>query len=136
MSAFVLSAKHLNTLITYANVHADHMAWCVQPSGRELCWADCDHLQAAADILRAENERSVNYRYREQMPTSTVTFRFVDTRAMPPAVSIVKACNCYDYQTCETPDYYGTDAARIVDAIRHTAIAQLPGYEKADWAID
>lgn len=51
------------------------------------------------------------------------------------AVEVLKACDCYDYQSCETDDYHETTAAKLVDRIRKSAIGKLPGYEDAPWGI-
>ena len=32
---------------------------------------------------------------------------------------VVAACDCYDYQSCETDDYYSTPAALLVNAVRN-----------------
>jgi len=40
------------------------------------------------------------------------------------ATQILKACNCYDYQACETDDYYGTKAAKFVNAVREKYLSK------------
>ena len=35
---------------------------------------------------------------------------------------IVKTCNCYDYQACETDDYDASEAAQLVHGVRNTAL--------------
>ena len=54
---------------------------------------------------------------------------------------IVKACDCYDYQACETEDYPSTAAAKYVAKVR--SIAKYKGgkskgkdYDAASWGID
>ena len=55
--------------------------------------------------------------------------------------AIVKLCDCYDYQACETGDsYYETAAGRMVAAIRDTAIgrgglAQGEVYDLMPWGL-
>ncbi len=50
-------------------------------------------------------------------------------------VEIIKACDCYDYQSCETPDWKDTEAYAIMQMLRKRAIYSLPGYEEAAWEI-
>ena len=51
------------------------------------------------------------------------------------ALQALKACDCYDYQAGETPDYNSTPAHDIISQIRQFAIMALPGYEAAAWEI-
>jgi hypothetical protein len=92
------------------------------------------HKQEVGQILVDQNFRSVNYHYEEDYPVREYV-------ADPPAVTlspvaILKACDCYDYQACETPDYWETEAFAIVRAIRNRAIRLLPGYDEAEaWPV-
>jgi hypothetical protein len=51
-------------------------------------------------------------------------------------VQVVKACNCYDYQSNEHPEWEGSFAQALSEMIRGEAIAALPGYDSAAWGID
>ena len=62
-----------------------------------------------------------------------IRFRYENNRS---PVQILKACQCYDYQACETEGYEQTDAQRITRAIAAHAINNLDGYDKAEWSID
>lgn len=100
---------------------------------------------AYADILYAENMRSVLRRYPDddvdsapgpiEKPESIkITLRhFNDIRWVRPAVEILKMCACLSYQSCETDDWESTPAYRLVQAIKEAAIRVLPGYEDAPW---
>ena len=123
MSAFIVHKAHIDALVTFANAHNLLSYQNLTPD-------------AAGDILACQNYRSVNYRYRESHPTPVYRFRF---HSLPPAtelVTILKACACYDYQACETPDYERTEAARLVARIRNKAIELLPGWGDAPWGIE
>jgi hypothetical protein len=50
-------------------------------------------------------------------------------------VSILKLCDCLEYQSCETEDYNETVAYRLLNVIRRAAIRILPGYDDAKWEI-
>jgi len=48
-----------------------------------------------------------------------------------PALTVLKACDGFDYQASETPDYETSLAAIVIRAIRKWAITRLPGYSDA-----
>jgi hypothetical protein len=51
-------------------------------------------------------------------------------------VQILKLCDCYEYQACETGEaYYQSFAHAIIQAIRGKAWRRLPGYDEAEWTI-
>lgn len=51
-----------------------------------------------------------------------------------PAAHVVKACDCYDYQSCEVPDWGAAWANTACSAIREAAISELT--KDAPWGID
>lgn len=117
MSAFIVSDNHILSLVSAAQK-----------------WMDIPDPQMIVDILIAENYRSVNHRYRnERGEPHRIVYKRVPL--LSPVV-IIKACNCYDYQACETNDYKKSGAAAFIDNIRDLAITKLPGYEEAPWGID
>lgn len=138
MSAFLVSDKHINTLITYANLDRYGHQWKLN-DGRTLDSKDSNDLQTAAEILKYENIRSLQARYEDRLEPEekegAITFRFTPVSPKLGAVQILKACACYDYQACESDDYDQSDAKKIVDSIRYQAINSLPKYEEAEWEI-
>lgn len=145
MSAFVVSHKHINALLTFAS-RARY--GCAVYFNHALVFdlKDPAACQQAAEILLAENVRSVNHRYPdtvghpENLPGvlaengQAIVFRPVYPMISP--LVALKACSCYDYQACETDDYPTRLAAKIIDTIRHNAISRLPGYDEAPWGLD
>ena len=124
MSAFIVSDKHINTLVTFAG-HRNVVAYYGNPT-RSISVAGNE--QASAELLLAENTRSVNYRYKEECPVTPITFEFIDGVN---AVGILKACDGLAYQSCETADWEQTDAFALIEAIRSRATQELPGYDAA-----
>jgi hypothetical protein len=124
MSAFIVGAKHIDALLTFANAHD---AW-LYPYGRA---SDTEKLSIVGNVLLAENYRSVNHRYPgdAQPYDNSYVFRFYQHPITP--IEALKACACYDYQACETDNYESTDAAKLIRAIRDTAIRELPGWDQA-----
>lgn len=125
MSAFLVSERHINTLVTWA------ARYKVSTVNRAKL----------ADMLVAANLDSLGDRYTECQAEAELaaSYRFHPTR-LPRATQIVKACDCYDYQACEVMDYDATLAARFVDNIRNRAIAMGgkqsgPDYDRCAWEI-
>jgi hypothetical protein len=51
-------------------------------------------------------------------------------------VTVIKACHCYAYQSCEVSDWDTSWAKAATDALERCAVRHLPGYEEAPWGID
>ena len=126
MSAIIVSEKHINALVTYAvsnNLlgYYDSQAYVI-PTADE-----------AAAFLTERNYDSVNARYGEDTEAFKAPY---EADAKPrSAMQIVKACDYYDYQACEAPNYEETTAARLIQRIRTHAISNNPEYVEADWEI-
>jgi len=121
MSAFIVSDATIDALVTYA------------VGGGSWRAIDCDP-QEAGQILVNENYRSCNHRYRGEHGEPHVYSWKPYARPLS-AVEVIKLCNHYDYQACETDDYEQTQAAAIIRRIRDKAIYSLPGYDEAPWGL-
>ena len=93
-----------------------------------------------ANALLAENYKSVAYRYDkqenyppEEFDSVTVTLGEVLRANQIPAINILTAVECLEYQSCECPNWDDTYAKRICDAIRSLAIRRLPGKSTTNW---
>jgi len=147
MSAFIVSHDHIDALLSFAKDKRmkDRLGYFIQPSR-----ADLFDWTAIGQVLLAENERSVCHRYPDCTPTDApgkigeeaISYRFryfepfLQMAHAKKMVWIIKNCDCFDYQACETDDYPTTIAHRIIEAIRAEAIRCLPDYDAAPWGID
>lgn len=146
MSAFVVSHDHIDALLTFADMKRmkDRLGYCVNRGKEQLGWTDLGR------VLLAENERSVCHRYPDCTPgnmpgtigeeaigykfkTFQEAFRMQHTQL---CIWIIKACNCFDYQACETEDYEQSIAHAMIKSIQSEAIRCLPGYDDAPWDIN
>jgi hypothetical protein len=132
MSAFVVSDKHINTLITWA--YNNKVQYYKDR------WVDINQTPThAANTLYAENVRSVNSRYNERSKTQYDRFRFVPVQDLPDAIGIIKLCHCLQYQSCEHKGWDKSEAKKLLQAIEEYAMRALPGFEKAynaaEWSI-
>ena len=129
MSAFIVSEKHINTLVTWAAENGIEYKGCAVKG----------HEQGFVSMLLRENIRSVNYRYGESLKPSDFNIGGVNIYRFQPApldpaeydddkhqlAQIVKACNGYDYQACETDDYFGTPTGVFVATMRDECLRRL-----------
>ena len=86
-------------------------------------------------MLAAANYASVNFRYDEKEPMDAIS-RFRPPRKPLTAVQVLKAISCYEYQSCEPPDWKQSEAHAFCKALEAATIQHLPGYEEAEWGID
>lgn len=110
-------------------VDLNHIAYLVQAAGLPSIEAE----QQAGQMLWDENVKSVRYRYpkhtvdREVYPVDTPRFPGFDP------VQVIKACECYAYQSCEPPEWEESDAYAFVEGLKRDVCDRLPGYDKAAW---
>ncbi len=152
MSAFICGPDHLIALAVFA-AGKDRYGYRVDPryldgAAKLEAYNEGELASAYADILYAENIRSVLHRYPddtfdtapgliekpEHIAVSPAAFRMNKYR-LPP-LSILKMCDCLEYQSCENEDYRTTPAYALLTAIRKAAIHALPGYDGAPWEYD
>lgn len=144
MSAFVVSHDHIDALLSFASKRDTYgtVSYYVKETGRRVD-ITTENATEVGRILLTENERSIYARYTDCRPgddnkpgtigedEANYAFRPWPFNAPLSAVSILKACSCFDYQACETDDYEDSLAATIIEAIRGRAINRLPGYDDA-----
>lgn len=131
MSAFVVSPTHIDALLTFAQRPQYEAPACYYKGSVKVTFYD--NLNAIGQILLDENVRSVNFRYTEQ--TDSPAYLYHPYRGNLPPVQIIKACDCLNYQSCETDDWKDTEAHLILDTIRERAINELPGMDEAEWEL-
>jgi hypothetical protein len=146
MSAFVVSHDHIDALLTFASDKRiiDDLGYFVNRGATKLTPSEIGR------VLLAENERSVCHRYPDCTPgdapgkigEEAVNYnfhRFSEFDRMQHAQKcawVLKACQCFDYQACETDDYEQSIAHQIIRRIEARVIESLPYYEEAPWGID
>lgn len=132
MSAFILDENHIRVIISYA---IENGARISHPTTYGL-WVDVtpEHGQ----ILVDENYASVNYRYDKNNEPYTYQHKPVHKNF----VQVIKAVDCYVYQSCEHPQFYRSQAYEIVQAIKEQAFRKMLNdnykeeYDRAKWSIE
>jgi hypothetical protein len=127
MSAFQLESEHIAAMIRAGMAYNRGHLWFKQ---RRYNDSDTEEL---FDLLAQENVKSLCARYG---PRDCEPVKFQRGNGIISPVELLKACSCYDYQSCEHDDYYTSKAYELVEQIRHAAISSLPGYDKAPWGIN
>ena len=130
MSAYIVGNAHINAMLQSADPHYEGDGPSYYWEGERHYFSG--HKHEIGQILIDENFRSVNYRYGED--STPDTFQSILLRNYSP-VEIIKACHCYEYQSCETDDWEESEAFAIVRVLKGRAIRRLPGYNASQWNI-
>jgi len=130
MSAFMCSDLHILSLLRFAETSRYGVYYTHNGIRRKL---EDGALDRAAKVLHAANASSVNYRYAH----NTVVQEPLSYRRVPllDALTVIKLCHRYAYQSGEHDSWSISEAKFIVDAIMSSATTRLPGYDAAPWGI-
>jgi hypothetical protein len=147
MSAYVVDRNHIAYLVQSALDVARRGGcksfrwWGADDESHELPFGDQEAADKLGQLIWDENIRSVLHRYpqdtRETMPGpigEDFVYRHDFTMCYDFNVAaILRACHCWEYQTCETPDHKKTAAWAFVDALQRSVASHVPGYKDAAW---
>ena len=147
MSAYIVDRHHILYLIAAALQAERGSDFYYYHEGKSHRLDRCDYESAAdaANMLRQENINSIQHRYPDTQDSLEnapgpigETFVIRESEINPFAfridpVQVLKSISCYEYQSCEHPEWEASEAFAFVDALRSTYIAQLPGYDDAEW---
>ena len=145
MSAWIVTRAHIDVLVLASvqfTVPLDDTG-----SARPVPLSS-QALAAAGAELWAENHRSVHHRYDEH--SAPPTYGPPTAEVLLDPVTVVKAIDCYVYQSCEHPGWPGSRAARYCQRLRAAVMTGLPvaavggepgrpypaGWDAAPWGID
>lgn len=156
MSAFVVTTDHIDLIVTAATVAHHGITVYYKPAEggpEDVLRLDRSTMHEngteAGRRLYVENIKSVQHRYPndetindlpgliEKVAPEDYRFRQVHDITVTTPVALLKALDCYTYQSCEHPGWESSWAARYVDHARASMIACLPGYNDANtWDYD
>ena len=109
MSAFVVANGHIDVLI---NAVAQYGV------------LDGKDPRELGQMLWRENHRSVNARYGERTRTPSYRLKITEARLHP--VAVLRAINCYLYQTCEHRSWSTSKARGLTTALTDAIQARHP----------
>lgn len=138
MSAYVVDRDHIWFLVQCAceyelgcGTTQRHQYRKTSPNAERL---------ALGQMLWRENLASVSSRYPEgSLPGPTnETYDLADGGIISEwptidPVQAIKSARCYAYQSCEHDGWSESSARALIDDIVAAAIADLPGYDAAEW---
>ena len=134
MSAYIVGHDHIDALLTFATADDPQafgpISYRLEPSGNRV-EITATNATDVGRILLTENERSVEHRSRATTicPARSARKRLATRSARsenPSAGRDLKACDCFEYQACETDDYRSrTPTGSLTRSSR--PISRLPG---------
>ena len=154
MSAYIVDKEHIVYLVQAA------MSRAMNPHGGSFSWVwDCDretgvykrdtiacndyaHAAEVGNMLWLENVKSVSARYPGESSGKlpgpiggSFVIESADITHWPQIepVQVLKACDCYAYQTCEHDEWKDSQAHAFIERLRSAAVHALPGYDAAEW---
>lgn len=142
MSAFVVGKPHIDAMIQLgrrSNKNPYTLAWYHNGTRYEL---QHDTEARVGRMLIDECVKSVSYRYpsaTNELPGPVSQYWQGDYTApsyfgrQPTPLEGLKLISCYEYQSCEHPEWPASEAAAFCVRLRGALIAQLPGYDDAPW---
>lgn len=145
MSAFVLDKSHISAMLRKGLRRYQYgcLRWQHNEKQHLLTNETADQV---GQMLLDENVKSVSYRYQgdtlaelpgrlDQEWLIPFTCNRSSFAKIPTAVECLKLISCYEYQSCEHPDWEESEAHAFCHALQKRAIITLPGYEDApyDW---
>lgn len=118
MSAFLVSKKHIDTLVSAA----------VQYGTMGVR----GHETAVGQRLWEANVKSLNAHFGSKVEKRTYEF---EKALVPEPVEVLKAIQCYEYQSGDFPGYDKSEAAKLCASLTAKAVTKLPGYDDAPWGL-
>jgi len=132
MSSFIVTAAHINAIVTAATKTSDGRGVSYYFKG-DTTYINAETAEFIARTLYIENVRSVNYRYNERTRFNGFAFELDTVKRSP--IAIIKLVNSLEYQSCERPDFAKSEAKAILTAISTAMVRQIDGYNGAAWTI-
>jgi hypothetical protein len=146
MSAYIVSRKHIEYLVMAAmsqRITRGHLLWWFNnDQHNELRSGDYDKAVKVGQMLWDENIKSVLCRYPEDTKETAPgpcgeNYVFALSDNAPwlefDPVQVLKACDCYEYQSCEHDEWKSSEAFDFINRLRQHAWSSIKGYEDAAW---
>jgi len=139
MSAFIVSD---NNVLIIAIAHLAEYNY--DGSNTIQKYPSVTEVVAEARALLQENYNSYNERYQQESVTdrgyiNSVTITDHGIRELinkVPAIQIIKAIHCYQYQSCEHEGWESSWSYKTTNELIVSLVSQIPGYENATWGIE
>lgn len=146
MSAYIVDKDHINYLVSsaltvsYRSRSGHNFRWYHDGQSHLL---DDRNGTETGQMLWDECIESVAYRYPNRddgaLPgeTGDSLHVYIHTNKYMcddvHVAQVLKATDCYEYQSCEHPGWHQSSAKAFIDSLRALAWRLLPDYERAEW---
>lgn len=121
MSAYIMATEDINDLVNYfLNATSSTQLW-LQVNG-DYCYLTRDNAEKVAGILYLENKRSVDARYNE---TNEFNFTYKPSYKTVSDKKVASLIDSLEYQSCETDNYYSTQAYKMLCAMRKNLLQRV-----------
>jgi hypothetical protein len=157
MSAYIVEKAHIDYLVTAAlacgssydrfrwlhkaaveqpkDTHERGEPWgpgCVEYCKSVATELTTENATEIGQMLWDENRRSVNHRYNDERD-DVAGYTFQRHMADFNPVQALKSLSCYEYQSCEHPEWKQSSAYAFCETLRRALCGKLAGYEAAEW---
>lgn len=154
MSANVISKSHIDAIINagLSGMPREHgpLSWyasdprslMIQESQKAYRQLTDETANQVGQMLIDECVKSVSYRYQDSDITDLpgpvngywlIPYELGYSDRIPTPVETLKLIRCYEYQSCEHPEWPESEAYRFCQALTAAMMTYLPGYEEAPW---
>jgi len=150
MSAWIVSKSHIDALVLLGvrlpYPTASPLRWSRSYDTWDsdtTCQLNTETQDQVGKMLVECCVASVSYRYEDSdlecgLPGPIDTYykrayAWDPVTVCPSAVEGLKLISCYEYQSCEHPEWMASEGRSFCHALRDKLIMELPGYEAADW---
>ena len=145
MSAFMVSKEHIDLLVSVIvqgprgvsprSFHAPYFNGSTV--GPEMA-------NDIGDMLVRENLSSIHSRYPDTIdrPEDTpgpieqywmTPYEYTEHHYRMTVVEALSAIACYEYQSCEHPEWDKSEARQYCESLRRSLVGCIPGYQDAPW---
>lgn len=143
MSAYMVCRNHISFLLEAAMQRQLRWYRDGQFLGQLLPGDDEKNVNRVGQMLWDENKKSIASRYPDTVqPDGSIEWDegedYVYGQHDYPCydldpVQVIKACDCYAYQSCEHEGWEGSEAHAFIEALIKHSTSYLPGYDQAEW---
>jgi hypothetical protein len=145
MSAFVVNKSHINAIIqaAFATRYQPFTWYHKEQDGRlQHHQLNSENANATGQMLLDECVHSVQYRYEDDTISNLpgpinaewlIPFEWRPCVKQPTPLEAIKLIKCYEYQSCEHPEWETSEAKDFCDYLTSALICQLEGYDGAAW---
>lgn len=144
MSAFILPREHIHAMVAAGlKGRESTLRWFRKPLAlggidfdKDACRLTYETADAVGQMLVDQNVRSIEARYQDcedMIGDAREPYTFEVAAVLWPMtpVAMLKAIDCYEYQSCEDDGWHRSEAQQFCEALRGWTISQLPGYDEA-----